>query len=63
MTLLGLVLIIAIIGFIVWLIGELIPMEPRFKTIINVIAGIIVLIIVLNFLGINTGLFPNTHLY
>lgn len=62
MTFIGLIIAIAIIGLVVYLIKTFIPMDSRFVTVINIIAGIIALIMVLEFLGIHTG-FPTGRLY
>lgn len=61
MTLISLIFAIAILGLVVYLIGMFIPMDPRFKTVINIIAGIIALLLVLNFVGIDTGFHPRIY--
>lgn len=50
---LHLILVIAIIGFVVWLITNYIPMPSPFREIIWVIAVIALLLILLNFVGVS----------
>lgn len=38
MTLIGLIIVLVVIGVILWLINTLIPMDPKVKTILNVVA-------------------------
>ena len=45
-------LLIALIGFIVWLITEKIPMSDTFKTVLNVV---VVVLIILFLIGLLTG--------
>lgn len=56
MDLIILVLGIAVVGFIVWLITEQIPMSPPFRVAIYVIVGIVLLLFVLRRFG---GVVPN----
>jgi hypothetical protein len=50
--LIGLILTIAILGLVVWLVTTYIPMPPPFRTIIWVIAAIILIVMLLNTLGV-----------
>lgn len=50
---LGLVLTIAVVGFIVYLIVTYIPMPEPFKAVIIVIAVIVLLLVVLQFFGVS----------
>jgi len=52
-------LLIALIGFIVWLITEKIPMSDTFKTTLNVA---VVILIVLFLIGLLTGKTTLPHL-
>lgn len=54
MTLVGIILTIAIAGFIVWLITQ-INMPPLFKNIIYGVVALFLIIYVLQLLGFNTG--------
>ena len=57
MSLIGLVLVLVIIGVILWLINNYIPMDAKIKKIINVVVVVAVIIWVLGiFLGGWTGL-------
>jgi hypothetical protein len=55
MSLLSLSLIIALIAVIVWAITTFIPMDPRFKTLIYVVAIIIILVFLLQSFGLIGG--------
>lgn len=44
MSLIGLILVIAVIGFIVWLVTTYVPMPPVFKNVLIVVAVIVVLL-------------------
>ena len=56
MDLIMLVLALAIIGFLVWLITTKIPMDPMFKTAIQIIVIIVVILYLIKRLG---GNIPN----
>ncbi len=51
-NLVGILITIALVGLIVWALTYFIPMPEKFKTLIYVIAGIVVLLYVLNAFGI-----------
>ena len=53
MDLLMLVLVLAIIGFFVWLITTKIPMDPMFKTAIHILVLVVVVLWLLRRLGAN----------
>jgi len=44
MPLIQVIIVIAIVGFIVWLITSLVPMPPQFKTAIVAVACVIILL-------------------
>jgi hypothetical protein len=52
MPILGLVLIIALIGVVVWLIVTYIPMPAQFKTLIIVVAVLLVVIWIIQLTGL-----------
>jgi len=52
MTLLGLIITLIIIGVILWLINTLIPMDPKVKTILNVVVVIVLLLWLLSVFGV-----------
>ena len=56
MDLIVLVLVLAVIGFVVWLITTRIPMDPIFRTIIYVVVAIVLVLWVLRRFG---GSIPN----
>jgi hypothetical protein len=50
-----LIVYVAIIGLIVWAITTLIPMDPKFKQVIVVIAIVCVVLLVLSAFGLLPG--------
>lgn len=44
MTLLGLIVVIVIVGFLLWLVGTIVPMEPRVR---QILIGVVLLILML----------------
>lgn len=52
MSFLGLILVIAVIGFLAWVIVKLIPMPPNFSSVIYIVALIIAILYILHALGI-----------
>lgn len=52
MDLISLVLVLAVVGFVVWLITTKIPMDPSFKLAIQVIVVIVVVLYVLRWAGV-----------
>lgn len=52
MSLIGLVVLIAVLGLIVWAITTLIPMPPPFKTAIYVVSVIVLALIILDAFGL-----------
>jgi O-antigen ligase len=52
MGLIGLILVLALVGFVVYLITTYIPMPPIFKTIIYVLVAVILIVYVMRALGI-----------
>lgn len=52
MSLIGLIIVLAIIGLIVWAVTTFIPMPQNIKTLIVVVAGIVALLYVLSAFGI-----------
>lgn len=56
MSIIGLILILALIGFLVWAITSLIPMDGRIKNLIVIVALIVCVLVVLNAFGLLDGL-------
>ena len=52
MTLLGLIVAIVVVGVLMWLINTYIPMQPPFKTILNVAVTIVLLVWLLDTFGV-----------
>jgi len=51
MDLIMLVLVVAVVGFLVWLITTRIPMDPMFKIAIQIIALIVIILFLLRRFG------------
>jgi hypothetical protein len=56
MPLINLVVILVAIGVLLWLVNRYIPMEPRIKSILNVVVTIAVILWPLNLFGLMTTL-------
>lgn len=50
---------IIVVGVLLWLVNYLVPMDPKFKTVLNVLAGIFLLIWILYQFGLIGGPMPN----
>jgi hypothetical protein len=55
MSLVSLILVLALAGFLLWAIQTFIPMDPRIKTLMSVVVIVILLLWVLQGLGLLTG--------
>lgn len=51
MDLVALVLVVALIGFLVWLITTRIPMDPMFKVAIQIIALVVIILYLIRRFG------------
>lgn len=51
-NILNLFLVIIIIGFIMWLINRFIPMAAAIKSLLNILATIVVIIYILQFFNV-----------
>lgn len=58
MTLLNLLLLIIIAGFLLWLINVFIPMAPMIKSLLNIVVFILLVIYVLQFFNIIKMILP-----
>lgn len=56
--LLNLFLLIIIVGVVLWVINALIPMVGGFKTLLNVLALILMIIYILQFFGLIPNVLP-----
>lgn len=61
MGIVELIVIIAIVGVVLWFVNQHVPMAPPFKTAINVIAVICLLLFVLQWFGITDWNFDRRH--
>jgi hypothetical protein len=52
MSLIGLVLTLVIVGVVLWLINNYVPMDSKIKTIVNVVVVVAVVIWLLQVFGI-----------
>jgi len=52
MSLIGLVLTLVIVGVVLWLINNYVPMDAKIKTIVNVVVVVVVVIWLLQAFGI-----------
>ena len=52
MSLIGLVLTLVIVGILLWLINNYVPMDPKIKSIVNVVVVIVVVIWLLQAFGV-----------
>jgi hypothetical protein len=52
MSLIGLVLTLVIVGVVLWLINNYVPMDSKIKTIVNVVVVIVVVIWLLQAFGV-----------
>lgn len=56
MSLLSLIILLVVVGVLLWAINSFIPMEPRIKSIMNVVVIIAVVIFILSLFS---GMFPD----
>jgi len=52
MTLISFVVTLMVVGILLWLINTYIPMDPKIKTILNIVVVIIIILWLLNVFGI-----------
>jgi len=52
MSLLSLVVVLILVGVCLWLVNSFIPMDPKIKTILNVVVVIVVILWLLSAFGI-----------
>lgn len=55
MSLVTLILVLALVGFLVWLIQTFIPMDARIKNLLSVVVVVVLLLWVLQGVGVLTG--------
>jgi uncharacterized membrane protein len=52
MSLIGLILTLVVVGVLLWLVNNYVPMDAKIKTIINVVVVIVVVIWLLQAFGV-----------
>lgn len=52
MSILGILIFLVVLGVVLWLINAYIPMDPKIKTILNVVVVIFVVVWLLQVLGL-----------
>lgn len=52
MSLIGLIITLIVIGVLLWALNNLVPMDPKIRTIINVVVVLVVLLWLLSAFGI-----------
>jgi hypothetical protein len=52
MSIILVILVLALIGFILWLVEKYVPMDPQIKTIIRIVVIVCVIIWLLNVFGL-----------
>jgi uncharacterized membrane protein YeaQ/YmgE (transglycosylase-associated protein family) len=55
MSLVSLIIVLVVAGFAVWAINMLIPMDGRFKTVLNAVVGIFLCLWLLQQFGLLSG--------
>jgi len=48
----GVLLVLIVVGVALWIINQHIPMSPPFKTVVNVIAVVFLVLWLLNYFGV-----------
>jgi hypothetical protein len=52
MSLIGLIITLVVVGVLLWLLNNYVPMDPKIKTILNVVVVIVVVIWLLQAFGV-----------
>ena len=55
MTLIALLVYLALIGVALWLVNTYLPMDPKIKTVINIVVIVAVILWLLNVFGLFTA--------
>lgn len=56
MSLISLVIVLAVVGFVVWLVNTYVPMGAQMKTVINVVVLVVVVFWLLRVFGLLSSL-------
>jgi hypothetical protein len=52
MTLLSLVLVLIVVGILLWAVNTYLPLDPKIKTLLNIVVVIVVIIWILQVTGL-----------
>ena len=52
MTLISLIVLLLIVGVLLWLINTYVPMDPKIKTILNVVVVLVLVLYILQAFGL-----------
>lgn len=52
MTLLGLIVVIVLVGFLLWVINTFVPMEPKIKMLLSVVVVLVLVLWLLQSFGL-----------
>ncbi len=52
MSLISLIVVLIVIGVLLWLVNTYIPMDPKIKTILNIVVVIVVCLWLLSLVGV-----------
>lgn len=55
MSIISLLIVFVIVGFALWMVNTYIPMQPPFKTVLNVVIVLVLLLWLLNIFGVLPG--------
>jgi len=62
MSIISLLIVLAVIGFCLWLFNTYVPMDSKVKKIINVVIVILIIVWLLNIFGV-IGVLPTLQLH
>lgn len=52
MSILSILILIVVIGVVLWLVNTYIPMDPKIKTILNVVVVVLLVVMILRISGL-----------
>jgi hypothetical protein len=64
MSIIGVIIVLVVVGLLMWLVNQYIPMAAPFKNILNVVVVILVVLWLLSIFGVfsmNLGTVPRVH--
>jgi hypothetical protein len=51
-SVIGLIVVLVVAGVVVWLLNALVPMDPKFKMVVNAVIGVALFLYVLSAFGL-----------